>query len=180
MFRLFIMVLVLAFASPTAALAKGPKDKQQKREKVREKIKQMRSARLIELLDLDDATANKLFTVLNKYDDLLLPLRQEIGEARRELKQMVESGKIDDAVVNALVDKIFAARAKIARLEDERLADVRKILTPRQLALVVVYLPEIDRQIEQQIRKALKGKRGGKDGDQGDFNEGAGRDDLNE
>jgi Spy/CpxP family protein refolding chaperone len=160
MLRLLILTVALALASPTAALAKGPKDKAAKREKVREKIKQMRAARLIELLDLDDATANKLFAVIDQYDDLILPLRKKVGEARRELKRMIDSGTLDDAVVNRLVDTIFAARAEIQKLESQRLADVRKILTPRQVALVVVYLPEIDRLIEQEIRKALRGKRG--------------------
>jgi Spy/CpxP family protein refolding chaperone len=148
-----------------AAAAKGKQgaDKREKgadkREKVREKVREFRNNRLTELLGLDQATATKLFAVLNKYDDLFLPLRIDLGLARRELRRMVESGQIDEARANTLMDTIVAKKTAIETLERERFAEVRKVLPARDAARVMVVLPEIERAIENEIRKALK-KRG--------------------
>lgn len=145
--------------------AKGQKQAQAKpgkekvREKVRERVRMLRNAKLIEILDLDEATATKLFVVLNKYDDLILPLRAEIGQARRELRQMIDSGKVDDKRANQLIDVMIDGRAQIEKLERERTAEVRKILPPAQVAKVIVYLPEIERAIEAELRKYIKKNR---------------------
>ncbi len=139
-----------------------------KRAKVLEKIRAMRAARLAEVLALDTATAARMFAVLDRYDALVLPLKAQIGQARRELKQMIHSGTFDDARANALIDQIQASRAQIAKLEDQRNLEFRKVLTPRQVAVLMVTLPEIDHFIERQIRRAAAGKWGEGDGGQPD------------
>jgi Spy/CpxP family protein refolding chaperone len=159
------LALVMTLATPAVAFAQGRPGKGAamagKRAEVLEKIRAVRAARIVEVLNLDEATATRLFAILNRYDDQILPLKQEIGQSRRELRALMASGKLDDATGNRLVDKIFADRAQIARLEDQRNAEVRKMLPVRQFATLVVALPEIEREIEHQIRKAVERRRGG-------------------
>jgi Spy/CpxP family protein refolding chaperone len=142
-----------------------------KREKIRERIQQLRNDELKKQLGLADTTAGTLFAVVNKYDDLIFPLKAEIGQARRELKQMLDAGKVDDARANKLIDTMVADRAKIEQYERARFDEARKILTPAQSAKLVVYLPDIERAIEREIRKAVRkrlgdgGAGGGDDGE---------------
>lgn len=159
-----ILLSILFVAASAPAFGKGAKDEDEMREKIREKIRAHRAARLIDVLALDEKTATKFFPVLNKYDDQILPLQADTGKARRELKQMLSSGtKADDTKVNALVDRMLANHDKVAKLRGDRLKDVRKLLSPVQFAKLVVVLPEIDHAIQKQIQKALKkGGRGGK------------------
>lgn len=154
-------VLALLAALGAARIASARDDADDRRAKVRERVRALRAAKLIEWLELDERIAAKLFPILNKYDDQIEPLLIDNGKARRELREMAESGKVDDAKVNKLIDRILANRAKIQQLEADRLREARKMLTPIQAAKLVVVLPEIDRLIEREIRKAAK-KRGGR------------------
>ena len=40
-------------------------------------------------------------------------------------------------------------------LEDKRLAELRKILTPAQTARLLIVLPELERKIQNQLRRAI-------------------------
>jgi Spy/CpxP family protein refolding chaperone len=150
------LILCLAVTLPTGAFARPD---EALRAKVRERVRTMRTAKLIELLDLDEATAARLFPVLNRYDEQLEPIVRDMGEARREMRAQIESGKPDVAKLNKLVDRVVAGREKMHKVENDRLRDVRKVLTPVQMAKIVIVLPEVDRFVHKEIRKALK--RGG-------------------
>ena len=155
-------VLVALVAGSGAGYAQGrPGAAGGKRAAVVEKIREVRKQRIAQVLGLDDATAKKLWVVMDRYDDQILPLRAEIGQARRALKQSLESGTYDEKQGAELIDRMTAARKKIVELEDQRQAEARKVLTPRQFAMLVVALPEIDRALEKEIRKAIQRRGGG-------------------
>jgi Spy/CpxP family protein refolding chaperone len=166
--RFVCSLLVVLFLGSSTAFAQQP-PAQAKRARVIEKIRALRAARIVEVLNLDEATATKLFAVLNRYDDQIFPLKAQVGQTRRELRALIDAGKLDDATGNKLIDKILAARMQIAKLEDQRSAEVRKLLTVRQFATLVVALPEIERDIERQIRQAVERRRRGALGSDDDF-----------
>ena len=151
------LLLLLALSLPCETFAKPD---EAMRAKVRERVRALRTARLIEMLDLDEATAARLFPVLNRFDDQLEPIVRDMGEARREMRAQLESGKPDNAKLNKLIDRVVAGREKMQKIEHERLREVRKVLSPAQMARIVVVLPEVDRFVQREIKRALK--RGGK------------------
>ena len=167
--RRTVLSLLCLLSLAAAAEARADEDV---REKVRERIRTFRAAKLIELLDLDEKTAAKLFPILNRYDDQMGPIIKDSGEARREIRQQIKSGKADDAKLNKLIDRVLANREKIQKLDVDRFKEVRKVLTPVQAAKASVALPEIDRMIQREIRKAVRGRgkggRGGPGGGPGD------------
>ena len=154
------LICLLVLAVPAAAL--GRPDDDAMRAKVRDRVRALRTARLIELIDLDEASAARLFTVLNRYDDQLEPVLRDMGEARREMRAQIESGKPDAAKLNKLVDRVIAGREKMQKIENERLREIRKVMTPVQMARIVVVLPQVDQFIQRQLKRALK--RGGPGG----------------
>ena len=156
-----LIALVVAAGAPTAAFADKDKDRSGKRAQVLERIRTVRAARIVEILNLDQATATKLFAVLDRFDDQILPLKMELGQTRRELRKVIDAATFDEAAAVKLIDRLTAARAQIAKLEDQRAAEVRKVLTVKQYATLVVALPEVERQIEKAIRKAASRRGGG-------------------
>lgn len=156
MFARTLTIITAALLIFSAGTARAD-DEDDKREKVREKVRTMVMAKIIEELDLDEAGATKLFPVLNKYHDEIAKLHKDSGEARREIKKMLDAAKADDAKVNKQIDRIVANRSKIATLEADMFKDVRKILTPVQSAKLVVILPMIRDRLERKIRNAASG-----------------------
>jgi Spy/CpxP family protein refolding chaperone len=147
----------LGALAPAAALAgPGGNGKAGAREVIREKIRALRIARIIEALDLDEAGAARVAPVLDRAYDEIAAVTRDSGEARRELRVLVLAQPADEARINHLVDRLLANKTKIDALENAMLVQVRKVLTAVQVARLVVVLPEINHQIQQQIRRALR------------------------
>lgn len=169
-----------AAAGPTAGEARGKGDG--KRAKIRQRIRALRAWMLTESLDLDEDTAAKLFPVINKYDEELEKVLGLGRTLREQLEQAVDAD--EEATIDGLIDQMVAHQQKLWDLQDKRFAAVRKVLTAKQAARILVVLPEIDRRIQNQIRKAAgrrplregappppppAGADGAGDGDDGDL-----------
>jgi len=147
---------------PTSApAAKARPGIEAKRARLRQRIRAIRAWRLTEALKLDEATAAKLFPILSRYDGHLVKAARQGRTLRRQLRQAVKKG-VPDAQMSALVDRVVAQQAAMWKLQAKRFQAVRKVLSPRQAATILVVLPQIDRAIERRIRAAMK--RGGKRG----------------
>jgi hypothetical protein len=95
--------------------------------------------------------------VLSRYDDetdKLLERRIEIQRRLRRAQPFKDAKAVDRVVDEALVNQ----RA-FWELEDRRIAELRKILTPGQAARLLVVLPELERKIRNQLRKAIVSHR---------------------
>jgi hypothetical protein len=149
--RLYVVLVLLvvsavpAFAQPAAA----PADR---REKIKQRVRALRAYTLTEQLDLDEATAAKLFPARAKYDDEF----DKLLVARAELQRRLEAaGSLKDPKqVDRLVDEAVANQKAIWATEEQRLVQLRKILTPAQTARVLVVLPAMERKIQNQLKRA--------------------------
>ncbi len=149
--RIVPVVTLLALAVSTA-------NAQPLRDRVREKIKILRLARLVEVLDLDERTAARLMPIVNKAYDEIGAVAKDAGEARREIRRMVDANVNDPQAINTLIDRLVANKLRVDQIETEMFREVRKVLPPPQLARLVLVLPEINRQLQQQVRRAAKGE----------------------
>ena len=173
MIRTLVLVLLAVLAAPVAAQPRdgragddragddrgAPIAQQQRREAIKKKIRALRAYTLTEELQLDEATAGKLFPVLAKWDDVtdkLLVTRVDLTRRLREADQLR-----DRRAVDRLVDEAIANQKAFWDLEEKRLAELRKILTPEQTARILVVLPEFERRIQNQLKRAIA-KRGGR------------------
>lgn len=151
MMRLLLVVLVLASAVPAFAQPAAPQDR---REKIKQRVRALRAYTLTEQLELDEATAAKLFPALAKYDDEF----DKLLLARADLQRRLEAaGAIKDPKeVDRLVDEAVANQKALWATEEQRLAQLRKILTPAQIARVLVVLPAMERKIQNQLKRAAQ------------------------
>lgn len=136
-----------------AQAQRAPKaPRQQKRDKVKQRIRAMRAWVLTEELDLDVATAEKMFPVLARHDDELARLLAERNQLRAQLEAARRGGR---AGIDALLDKLVANQRARWNAEDQRFAELRALLTPEQAAALLDLLPEVDRKILRELRQAV-------------------------
>jgi hypothetical protein len=124
-----------------------------RREQIKQKIRAIRDSKLTEALVLDEPTAGRLFPVLARYDDETDKLLDKRIDVQRRLRR-VYSLK-DTRAVERLLDEAVANQRGFWDLEDKRIAELRKVLTPVQTAKLLVVLPELERKIQNQLRKAI-------------------------
>ncbi|HET7505016.1 MAG TPA: hypothetical protein VFK02_28525 [Kofleriaceae bacterium] len=138
----------------------------ERREQIKKKIRALRAYTLTEELALDEPTAGRLFPVLARYDDETDKLLERRVDLQRRLKR-AESLR-DGRAIDRLIDEAIANQHGFWELEDRRLAELRKILTPGQIARILVVLPALERRIQNQLRKAIVGRWTGPGGAKAD------------
>jgi hypothetical protein len=149
----FILVAFSLLATPGGVADAAPDGR---RAELRERLRSVRIARLVEALELDAGGAARLGPILDRGYDAIGAVVRQSGAARRELRLLVAAERPDDARINQLIDQLAQNRARIEALTAEMFRSARQVLTPRQVGRLVLALPEIERQLQQQIRRAAR------------------------
>jgi Spy/CpxP family protein refolding chaperone len=127
---------------------------EQLRKEVLERMRALRAWKIVEALKLDEATSARLFPILSRYDEREMENAAERHEIMRDLRAATEAPHPDDAHLTATLNKLLANRAKERALHDDRVKDVRKVLTPVQQAKLVLLLPRLERDFAGWIHEA--------------------------
>jgi hypothetical protein len=151
--RAVVLAVVLALAAPGAHAqpAPGASLAEKRREKIKNRIRALRAARLVE--ELGDQVTARVLPILAKYDDEFDKLLGQRAEIERKLAR---AGTGDAKVVDKVIDEAVANQRAFWDSEDRRLAELRKVLTPAQVARLLVVLPPLERRIQNQLRAAIE------------------------
>ncbi len=125
----------------------------QLRQEVLERMRALRAFRIVDALKLDEATSGRLFPILARYDEREVQIASERHQIMRELRADAEAAHPDDGRLNGDLARLMAIRTKQRALEDERIRDVRKVLTPVQQAKLVLLLPRLERDFAHWIHE---------------------------
>jgi len=125
----------------------------QLRREVLDRMRALRAFRIVDALKLDEATSGRLFAVLSRYDDREVQIASERHQIMHELRVDADAPQPDDARLNNDLNRLIANRAKQRAMEDERIRDVRKVLTPAQQAKLVLLLPRLERDFAHWIHE---------------------------
>jgi Spy/CpxP family protein refolding chaperone len=157
------LCLAAALGPAAAQPRRGPPAAAARREELKKQIRAMRAYKLTSELGLDEATATRLFPVFARFDDETDKLVDKRVDLQRRLNQA--DAMPDARAVDRLIDEAVANQRALRDLEDRRLTELRKILTPPQVAKLLVVLPAMERQLQNQLRQAIiKASRPGKAG----------------
>ncbi len=126
---------------------------EQLRQEVLERMRALRAFRIVDALKLDEATSARLFPILSRYDDRELQIATERHQVMRELRADADAPQPDDARLNGDLARLMAIRTKQRAMEDDRIRDVRKVLTPAQQAKLVLLLPRLERDFAHWIHQ---------------------------
>lgn len=141
-------------AGATTADRRSP---DQLRKEVLERMRALRAWRIVDELKLDEATSARLFPILAKYDDQELALSDERHDIGHEIRTLLAAPKPDDAKLTAAVERMLANRKKRIASKDERIKEVRKVLTPVQQAKLVLLLPRLEREFARFVQDVVEG-----------------------
>lgn len=152
--RAFVIALVLALG--TIVVAPVHPAHADRIENIKKRIRQMRAAAIASAIDLDEKQSTKLFPLLAKFDDENEVLARERAALARKLEDATTSKNAKE--VDKVIDDAAANQKKLWKLEEDKLAEIRKILTPQQTAKLLIVLPEWERKMQNRLRKALDAK----------------------
>lgn len=145
--------LWLALAGAAAPVVHAQPVPAERREQIKKKIRAMRAFELTEELQLDEGTASRLFPVLARFDDETDKLLARRADLQRKLRHA--DTMRDPNAVEHLIDEALNNQRAFWALEDRKIAELRKILTPLQVTKLLVVLPALERKIQTQLRKAI-------------------------
>jgi hypothetical protein len=150
--------LLLAIAGAAAPVVHAQPVPVERREQIKKKIRAMRAFELTEELALDEGTASRLFPLLARFDDETDKLLVRRAELQRRLRRA--DTMRDPNAVEHLIDEALNNQRAFWSLEDRKIAELRKILTPLQMTKLLIVLPALERKIQTQLRKAIVQRRG--------------------
>jgi Spy/CpxP family protein refolding chaperone len=148
--------------APAAAAVPAAGDKrtpEQLRKEVTERMRALRAWRIVEELKLDENASARLFPILARYDEQEIALAAERRDIAQEIRALLAAPQPDDAKLTAAINRMIANRHKKIASRDERISEVRKVLTPVQQAKLVLLLPRLERDFAQFIREGAGGNR---------------------
>ena len=119
----------------------------------------VRQAHLVTLehrLQLDADTAERMQSIIDKYNVRIAPLQRAdvalLGQLRTQLALTVP----DYARMKSLSGKLVENRQKLQALRDERLRELQKLLQPDQFSRLLVRWPSLTRALRREARAARR------------------------
>ncbi|GEM_PF-2771288 len=170
----FIAAIVCALAIPAIASAVPPGDdykneRKAKRAKFIKKMKQHRAKMLRTKIGLSEAKAARVERVMDKFHVKKRELKKEMRANHQALRQLLKSDSQDQRAYGVAVDGIVASRAQLAKLHDKQIAALRRVLTPKEQAKMLIAMHKMKRRFRHRMhkrwRKHKRGKRRGAFGD---------------
>lgn len=92
-----------------------------------------RGHRLAKALGLSKEQTEQIKTIFRKHRDEIAPLRKEMVSERRELRNLIQSDKPDEAALREQAKKIAATSGNLAVRRAKMFQEMRTVLTPEQI-----------------------------------------------
>lgn len=127
-------------------------------EQVRQRIQTLKMWKLTKALDLDENTASRLFPVMNGYDRQRAALMYDRRRSMEDLRAALKRG--DEKRMGEVIKELESLNHRLERLNDEERAKLGTILTVRQQAKLILFMPGFNRQIKRMIEMARQGNYG--------------------
>ena len=145
----FIIVFVLISVGIAVGLERERRDA-----KFEERLELLTMWKMMEALNLDKPTAEKIMEIRHKFVDQKKALQREIDDDFRTLRQLLgdTAGTTSDDELAKVLTRIRDKRLRIKGLFDEQYKEVSKVLTVRQRAELVLFLKDFHKEIRSILR----------------------------
>ncbi len=156
LFLAITLMVLTAFASQTSLSFSA--DRAGDRERIRERIETLTMWKLMEFLDLDKETADKIYAIRRKFNERKEELRKSLNGDFLRLRQKLDNyqpGAADEEI-KQLLESIRAKRRELTNLWENQYDEVSGVLSVRQQARLVLFLKDFQRE----LRSVLFRRRG--------------------
>ena len=127
---------------------------ERKNGKFEERLEILTMWKMMEALNLDKPTAEKIMEIRRKFVGQRKALEREIAEDFRTLRQLLrdDAGKASDDELAKVLASIRDNRLRTKGLFDEQYNEVSKVLSVRQRAELVLFLKDFHKEIRSILR----------------------------
>ncbi|MEK6527326.1 MAG: hypothetical protein AAB089_04105 [Nitrospirota bacterium] len=156
------VILTLTFFTGQAFCQSGDSDNlpsKEQIEKVRKKVETLKLWKLTDALDLDEATAVKLFPIINKYDKKRFTAEQNIRKDMKNLRKNVDTANPDE--LKELIGRIEENHKELQAINHEQLEELSSKLPVKKLAKFIIFQQDFDREMKNIIADARHKRRAG-------------------
>jgi Spy/CpxP family protein refolding chaperone len=124
------------------------------RDKVQDRIETLTMWKLIEALDLDQPTADKLLEIRHKFLAQRKSLQNGLSQDFQAIrKQLSDSSKtVDEKELGRLLADVREKRKELQGLREQQYEDVSKVLTVRQRAQLVLFFKDFRQELRSLLR----------------------------
>ncbi len=123
-------------------------------EKPQERLEIITMWKLMEALNLDKPTADKIFEIRHNFLDRRKQLQRELAEVFKAIRlRLKESSDPNDKELGVLLKNVRETRKKLTDLRDQQYEEVSKVLTLRQRAELVLFFKEFHHEILELTRQ---------------------------
>lgn len=156
MLRLAAVLLVLGFilgGSGNSLQAEPKRDAN----KFRERIETLTMWKMMEALDLDKETSEKILSLRRKFETKRNELEASINGDLQKLRDLVKNAQeSSDRDLAELINTIRAKRRQLDDLRDAHFTDMSKVLSVKQQAKLILFLKDFRREIRDMIRSSMR------------------------
>lgn len=140
---------VVSMVVSLGALAGGPQqgkpgegprqDPAQSRARMEQRMRMLQVVGLSEVLELSTAEALKLDEILRKFDDRRRPLREQVRESGKIVRQAADGDAAALGQVDQATARILDARVQLAQIDKELFQTLSRDLSPQKRAKLAVF-----------------------------------------
>jgi len=151
--RFLIGSFILVFLLISVGIAVGL-ERERRDAKFEERLELLTMWKMMEALNLDKPTAEKIMEIRHKFVDQKKALQREIDDDFRTLRQLLRdtAGTTSDDELAKVLARIRDKRLRIKGLFDEQYNEMSKVLTVRQRAELVLFLKDFHKEIRSILR----------------------------
>ena len=120
--------------------------------------------RLAEELNLPDDKALEVSAVIRKSDEHRNDLAAQREQLEKQIRTALDHNPPDDAALAKLVSQANDIDQQLAQIPETSYRDIQKLLTVEQQAKLVLFRPQLRRQIRGAMRRRLEGGGSGDGG----------------
>jgi len=108
-------------------------------------------------LQIDEPTAGRVQSIVDKYKAKMAPLRRADAAIVEQLNMQLVISKPDDQRMSSLGKELIKNRQKLQEMREDRLHEMQKTLSPSQFARLLVSWPQLARALHHRVRSAPRG-----------------------
>lgn len=157
MISVLLFALQVASAQRMSAQRRGPDRAPEQR---MERLQHLKKLRLMEVLKLNEEESIRFFTRYNKFEEELRDLEHERNDIIDDLETQLKEGQKVESLEKGF-DDLFALGQKVVDARIRFYKEVRGMLTPQQVARLIVFERNFTRDLREIIQDVQRERRRG-------------------
>ena len=152
------IALVIMFVSALTLSAQPYGDMQGKGQKAREKMSQIKKVKLLEILDLDEAAADKFLAKYTAWEKKIEAQRDKIQIAFDEL-QIALKAKKDKSELTKKTNAVISLQDGMMQMMKDMRSDMKNVLDDVQYAKYILFEHNFRKEMGKMLMKRMHGKK---------------------